>query len=84
MTKDKIIDELGDRFDPAAIAHYLDMIASDLEISKRDDDETLPQYAERLISAVQDNRFALNDELDQLERDLLNVIEHLGGEQAFS
>ena len=91
MAKDKFIIErsghtassgmsAGDapeQFDAASIAVYLDLLARDLEVSSRDADEPLRQYAERLQSAVQDTRFALNDELDQLERDLENVIEHL-------
>lgn len=90
MTKDKFIHEFGhtassgtsegdapDQFDAACLAHYLDSIGHDLEASPRDADEGLRQYAERLQSAVQDTRFALNDELDQLEHDLENVIDHI-------
>ena len=87
MPKDTIIERAGqadgpDQFNEASLAHYLASIGHDLEISPRDPDEGLRQYAERLQSAVQDTRFALNDELDQLEHDLENVIGHLDDEGA--
>ncbi len=66
--------------DDISVAHYLDLIAPDLEVAARDADESLCRYAERLLSAVQDIRFYLSDQLDELERDLENIIEHLGGE----
>lgn len=91
MSKDKLIFERSahtatsgmsegdapEQFDTASVAHYLASIGHDLEVSPRDPDETARQFAERLQSAVQDMRFALNDELDQLERDLENVIDYL-------
>jgi len=70
------------QFDAACLAHYLASIGDDLGVSPRDADETVRQYAERLQSAVQDTRFGLNDELDQLERDLENVIDYLDDEGA--
>lgn len=87
MSKDKIINErtssgrsdgdAPDQFDAACLSVYLDSISNDLEVSPRDPDETVRQHAERLRSAVQDTRYALNDELNQLEHDLQNVITHI-------
>ncbi|MFN0217366.1 MAG: hypothetical protein ACKVP4_00985 [Hyphomicrobium sp.] len=68
--------------DEVSVAQYLDLIAPDLEVAARDADEPLCRYAERLLSAVQDIRFYLSDELDELEHDLENIIDHLNGGHA--
>lgn len=68
-------------FGDVPLTHYLNSIADELEVAPRHTDETLEQYAERLLSALQDLRYDLVEELDEIERDLENVIDyvnHLG------
>ena len=80
MSKDTP-EHANQHFDAACLAHYLDSIGNDLEAAPRDADETLEQYAERLLSALQDLRYYLVEELDEIERDLEGVIDyvnHLG------
>lgn len=68
-------------FGDTPLTHYLNSIAHELEVAPRDADESLERYAERLLSALQDLRYYLVEELDEIERDLENVIDyvnHLG------
>ena len=80
MSKDGT-EHADHQFDAASLAHYLDSIRNDLEVAPREADEPLERYAERLLSALQDVRYYLVEELDEIERDLESVkdyVNHLG------
>lgn len=63
--------------DETDVERFLDIIAPDLQVAARDVDEPLRGYAERMLSALQDARFELVANLDDLERDFQEIIEHL-------
>ena len=69
------------QFGDGSLTDNLEWIAHELEVAPRDADEAIERYAERLLSALQDVRYYLVEELDEIERYLENVIDvvnHLG------
>lgn len=66
-----------DLSDEASVERYLDILGPDLKVPRRDYEESLRSYAERMLSALQDARYGIICDLDDLERDLEGIIGHL-------